>query len=607
MGFEIARDRPHLLMHAQVRRKNLLYLVLTAQLTMFAIFYHVMYPVEYPFTGIIGASGYWVLVLSIIVVTAAIAYFGRSAASSFIATLVFYLVLNSYQILSYSIVGGDVTSQIRELSLMTRYANVSPGISPHFDYLSWPANYLFALSIKELHAIDSVITTVSIGYAVYFFLFTLAVWLFAFRLGDGFAAYIGSVSYLMLAFTALNNQFVPQFMALVFLVFLFSVIDKRGLKWRVIEGTLFIAMVFTHLLFPVIYLLTLAVRPAVTGMWDQYRDEAAYSKVYQAFRHPVGFLRRLFSYDTWVSGGRAVYARATALGIVYLVYNPPGFLLSTVFGPHGTTAGNPVLVILSDLGILGSSSVGTQRYPLVELVPAWLDLTVTWGSRILVVILFGVLVLSFLNNGLASFGRSWHPRECRLEILVASLMMFVIAVALETTYGTRLLQTAFLPIALGFYGLRNHRRKVMIVILLLALASPLLLANGYVNMTLSAGGNSLGQSETVAGETMGTYYDDAESVIVPPHTPYPAGTVNNSGNMDVRLVADGDATPKAGLMVYSDRLTGYLDHRGYTCEIRPDTMNIIYDNGPAGAQVGWLPPDDKALTCLREGHPEISS
>lgn len=578
---------------------RLLYGVLFIEVSLFALVYYARYPLDHPLSGFFSANAYWALLFALLVSSLLLAYTVRTLTSSIAATAVFYFALHSNQLLYYGTVGGDTTSQVLELSLMARVSHITPSASPHFDYLAWPGHYLFATVTNSVVAFDDAVALVTVGYFVYSVVLLLAVWLFAYRFGDPFFAFFASATYFVLTFTVLNDQFVPQFLALILLVILFTLLDRTGLVWRVIEFALFGLLAITHLVFPLFYPAALMIRPAVQSLLASYRDDEDYSRLYQVLLHPADLLGRVGSVRTWLPRDNGVYFRIVGLWFVYLAVNAPE-LYGTLVSPFGRTAGNPIERILADL-FWASSSTNAETVFLYDLAPRTLDVAVTWGSRVLLLLLFGILVGALLlNDTRATVSNAREYVDYRLEVLAASIVLFGLTMGLGTIYGLRILQVVFIPLALFYYGLRSHRRTVGVVLACLLVVSPVLLANGYVNNSLTAGGNTMGYHETQAGRTVGEHYDDPGSVIVPPHTPYPIGTPTDPRNADIRLVVNDErvAVPTAGLVIHSDRLNDFLRYRGYSCQTNVGAQTVVYDNGRSGAKVIWTTNVGGTLPCL---------
>ncbi|MFC6976825.1 hypothetical protein ACFQL1_22355 [Halomicroarcula sp. GCM10025709] len=526
---------------------------------------------------------YWLLLVSLIVSATLIAYYGKTAISGFLATLLFYLTLNMNQVLYFSVVGGDTTGEIADLTVLSRFSHVDPGLS---------VNYTFALTLLRLFELDGAVATVNVGYHVYFLLLTVGVWLFAYRLGNGFFAFLTAAAYLVVSLVPLNNQFVPQMLALVFLVFLFYQIDRTGRHWRVFEFGVFLCLSLSHPVFPLFYPLALMIRPTVTSLVDSYADDQSFTTAYEVLLHPITLLRRTLAPSTWLPDDRWMYLRLGGLWLVYFLGTTPTDLYALVVGPRVETTGNPLADIANAL-LSGGGSGGADAGPqlLYHLVPQSVDAAVTWGSRGLVVAMLGLLVVSLLFNDLESRVLA----EYRLELLLVCVALFVVGWGIQSTYSTRVLQVAFLPVALFFYGLKRHRKYAVVLVVLLALCSPVLLANNHVNNTITAGGSTIGYHETRAGQTIDQHYRDADAVVVPPHTPYPVGTFDERRAADIQFILDGDiSAPDTGLMIHSERLAYYIQYRNRDCTIRAENEDIVYDNT---VQVVWQSGDRALLDC----------
>ncbi|WP_255196460.1 hypothetical protein [Halorarius litoreus] len=584
-----------------LRLSKAIFTALTFQVGLFAIVYYRIYPLVFPGAKILQTYIYWLLLVTAIASAVALAYYGSSVISSFVATLVFYFTLTSYQILYFGGFGGDSTGEIIDISLMSRFVHLNPDLLPNFGYLNWPAHYFYALSISRIYSIENIINTTEIGHLTYFLLLLVAVWLFAYRLGNGFLAFVASSSYLIISLVPLNNQFVPQLLALGLLFVLVYLMNRDGRQWRLLEGVFFVTLVLTHPVFPVFYLIALSLRPGITSILQTYEHDESFSTVIGTLRHPLLLLKRLVSPAAWLSNGRTFYLWITGLWIVYFLKNSPTRVISFVTG-SSEIGGNPFVRIFGSLlpindSLDGGGEAEVQSNYLYELVPELVDAAVTRGSRIVVVSVFVLLVVSFLFSDIKKpVTATKSIGEYRIELIIASGLILVFTAVVESTYGFRVLQVAFFPMMVFFYGLRTRRDLVVKVLICLALLSPVLLANIYVNSTLVAGGNTMSYDETKAGQTVGDHYDAPESVIVPPHTPYPIGHRTTPAALDIRFVIqDEPEFQESGPLLYSTRLTKYLEYRGYECEIDPSENQVVYDNG---AQLLWQSQQSQLGRCL---------
>ncbi|WP_436926716.1 hypothetical protein [Halosimplex amylolyticum] len=577
-------------------------LALCLQIVGLALIYYHRYPLSFPATGILQAQGYWALVVVSVFTTTAFAYFTNAPLWSFASALLFYVMLYSNNLLFYSIPSGDTSGEIVDLTLLSRFTTLSAARAEGFGYLSYPLNHIFALLLNRVYDIGGIIPTMDLGYAIYTLTLVIAVWLFAFRLGDSFSAYIASVAYLILAKPVLNNQFVPQFLALISLFFLFNVVEKRGLQWRAVELALFVALVFSHPVFPVLYPLALLFRPVVSSLIRSYATDESFSTAADVFRHPLVLARRTLSLETWTSHGSSTYVRAVVFFSIYFVQNPPRSVVDLVSSP-GEAAGSPIVSLLSPFLPISTESApsggGPEEALLYDLVPRSLDLFVNQGSKFVLLALFGLLSVSFL---LSHIGDPLDEHrtgvlDYQVEIIFACFVFFLYSTMISSMYGTRVLQVAFLPTAVFFVGAVKFKRVFVVLIVVLALCSPVLTANFYVNNALTAGGDSIGYHETQAGELVGDQYP-RHDVVVPPHTPYPVGPMNQSRQMDIRyFVFNSEArVPDSGPVIYSTRLTEYLRYLGYDCQLSTANRSVVYDNG---AEVIWRPDGGSMLECLR--------
>lgn len=577
-----------------------LFVLLCIEITIFTVLYHAIYPLEFTPTGYLSQIpiAYWVILTALIFTSTLLAYHTNSQAGSLISTLTFYMVLNSYQFLFYSHVGGDVSGEIRDISKMLNFDHLQPTLSPAFHALQWPNNFTFLFIIKHTLGVQSVIGAMDIGYMSYYIGLTVAIWLFAYRLEGGFFAYLASISYLIISWTWLNNQFVPQLLAQVLLFFLFYVKSESNRRWLVIELILFFSLAFSHPIFAFLYPLVVMLRPGVVSCLLYYYNRFPNDRLFQILLRPSTLLRPVFSIRTWLPNDANTYYRLFCLGTVYAsvylfqyVYlRYQLFRFITVSATESTD--NPISEIQPQFPTSGGGSVSESQVALLyDIVPPVIDFVVTLGHQLVVLAMAVLLILSLLASKIET------AKEYQVEIAVMGVLVFGFGWAIKSTYALRLLPIVFLPASVFFYGLSNRGKRVVIVcILLLSLISPVLLANFYVDQSLTAGGNTIGYSESQAGKTMENYVDD-ESVYHAPPNPYPSGGLTTTGAQDVRLLIEDDNNVSDSVfIVYSDRLLKFLGYHQYFCEENYLSNDIIYDNN---VQLIRTTPQAKLLSCKR--------
>jgi hypothetical protein len=581
--------------------KKILYILLSVEIAAFAILYINLYPLEFSATGYLSQIPlcYWIMLLVLIATSGLLAFHADSPFGSFVSTLSFYGSLNSHQFLFYSHVGGDVPGEIRDITQMLNFYHFDPTLPPIFLALQWPNNYTFLFVLKRTLGVQSVISAMDIGYMSYYFGLTVAVWLFAYRLDGGFFAYLASISYLMVSWSWINNQFVPQFLALILLFFLFYVRTTSGRRWFVLELALFLSLAFSHPIFAVFYPLFVVLKPGIESCLSYYRAQFPDAQLYQILLRPIPLLRPILSIRTWFPDKFDTYYRALVFGTIYatvylfqyVLFRRQFFVLLTA--PVTEATGDPFSRIIQQFFAGSEGSVSEPQVALLyELVPQTVDFIVSWGHRLVVIAMVVVFIVSLLWSQIRVV------KEYQGEIIVICALVLASGWAINSEYGLRVLQIAFLPASVFFYGLSERGKRVIIVcILLLSLVSPVVLANLYVDQTLTASGNTIGYSESQAGKTIENY-NEGERVLVPPSTPFPTGGVNSQSGHDIsRLVDDKMINYGPGLMIYSDRLSYFLKYHRYNCDRSYLSTDVIYDND---VQVYRATAQEKLLSCTRD-------
>lgn len=180
-------------------------------------------------------------------------YFSSTNSVKAVCAAIYPVSLYSY-ILYFN---GTATSDIGNVKSMFDVFHFTGVDSSVISYFQFPTYFTF----NEITARVTGMNANSIGmifFALFGVLLGLYLYLFLFKVTKFNAnqvALLGVFLYFSISFSFLNYQWVPQTLALVFFLLLLITINLDEKKYKIFSLILFIALVFTHLFIPVLFLL----------------------------------------------------------------------------------------------------------------------------------------------------------------------------------------------------------------------------------------------------------------------------------------------------------------------------------------------------------------
>lgn len=151
---------------------------------------------------------------------------------------------------------GTATSDIGNAKSMFDVFHVI-GINPSvIEYFQYPSYFTFNEVTAQMTGMDAN-SIAMIFFALFGVLLGLFSYLFLFKVTKSIGnqvAFVGVVLYFSLSFSFLNYQWVPQTLALIFFFLLLILITLEGRKYKIFTLVIFIALIFTHLFIPIIFL-----------------------------------------------------------------------------------------------------------------------------------------------------------------------------------------------------------------------------------------------------------------------------------------------------------------------------------------------------------------
>jgi len=180
-------------------------------------------------------------------------YFSTKNSVKALCAAIYPISLYSY-ILYFN---GTATSDIGNVKSMFDVFHFVGIDSSKISYFQFPTYFTFNEVTARITGMDAN-SIAMVFFALFGVLLGLYLYLFLFKVTkftSNQVALLGVFLYFTLSFSFLNYQWVPQTLALIFFLLLLVTVTLEGRKYKVFTLILFIALVFTHLFIPVLFLL----------------------------------------------------------------------------------------------------------------------------------------------------------------------------------------------------------------------------------------------------------------------------------------------------------------------------------------------------------------
>jgi len=230
-------------------------------LILMLISWHFTYPIHMPeLDEIIFTQFYpfiWPgLVLSLMGLFLAGYYSKRKSVKAICASF-FPVVLYAHSFY-FSYIPTSDSGAVRAMFEVFHHTGINPAVESYFYYpiyftLNEMTSQIFGLGADGL---------ATIFFALFGVLLALYLYLFLFKTTENDCnqiAFLAVPLYFIAIFTYLNYQWVPQTLALVFLLLLLILFDQKKTEYKLLSIIIFTVLVFTHLFIPAIFLLFLGI------------------------------------------------------------------------------------------------------------------------------------------------------------------------------------------------------------------------------------------------------------------------------------------------------------------------------------------------------------
>ena len=362
-------------------------------------------------------------------------------------------------------------------------------------YFRWPVFFIFSKIFTSILGIGP-IQTLNLGFFSLMLVIPILLPLFYKKTNnvEKISIYfILPALYLVLSWYFINDQFVPQFLGLIYLFSLFGFyikyMNRKNPLFLLLLIIFYALTVFTHAFIHIFFLVAIIFEL----YWSEYVE------------------MRKTKFITY--------------GLVIILFAILFPYLDVYYNMATSASGGESWRIFQDLFSQSSSSgVGLQFQFLYHLVPAIYDQFASSITKVMMGAVFSIVVIGFFlyifkRRKLFNFKR----RDLfDISILIGSGSWFLLGLA-KLVLGQRALQVAALPLARYFknpHKLFSHIPKVIVIIILIA--PSLFVANDMINSSIQGERLIQDLEENIAGRFMDKHVTN-ESLILCAQNPYPTG------------------------------------------------------------------------------------
>jgi len=559
--------------------------VLFTLIAVLALLYHSMYSLE------IGLrSGYsaqiplifWPALVGTLVMAFLLCTSASSDSSKFGYLILISVLINYSQYIFFNFRGGDSAGEISRWFVIKGLSQFSVEL---FGYFQWPIHFLFFESFNKILSLP-LMDMMRLGYLSLYVLFSIAVVYFFYVYTSGTLYWAAaSVSYVIYMMLFLNNQLVPQFFALVLLIFLFSLGSIDSMRLRFLQLFFYTALVLSHPFFFIFYLSFLTIFPFVRGLKGTVveiggRAEPMYVSLYKTVNNPFGAL------STWILDSLGLLKQTlptiSALSGIYVFFFFIRFELFSdraldLLSKEANTQYGSSTLLMDLLELIGGTSTEVAG-PEPRLLYSLSSQPLHRATAYVVIAIFTVLLLLSLILFILKSVEYLSPVQ--LSIGLAGVAYYIGGFFLPII-GVRGLQLGLLPMGALMAGWKGNKKIIKVVVLLVLVLSPVVGLNGIVNASISGGSNTQSYHAHEAGEHIVEYgMADGETVLKDPSAGLPPEfTTEQDENVVTveEVIRTGYRNPS--LLVYGPRQVHAADRYRHRCNFAPERRNILFDNG----------------------------
>jgi hypothetical protein len=530
---------------------------------------------------------FWIFIACALASLFVLALLTRSPTVTLVSITGTALILNFHNFLIYGVSERDMRGEISRYFFTLGKNHLGIDL---YSYFQWPVHFIVTQQLDRVIS-QPLIQTVWIGYVSYYVLFAIGIGVFAysFTSGEQFSWITAGVFYVIFTRQWLNNQFVPQFIALVILLFLFSIHSIPDIRTKILRGVIYSILVLSHPFMFVFYVLFVGLLPftrALVRTFDRIGtlDMPMYRKTFTALmRLPTTV--RTFQHELRKALTASWVGYLTFLVAVYILFFTFRFvlfkrqLLLLFSGPMNNGYSGKLPSRMIELVLGSSRNGGGQQVASGEVL--LYELTSELLKNSLLNVTIGVFLALLLLSLIGSLrGSSRELSAGSIAIMFSGLVYYIVGFSLPIV-GSRAYQIIFLPLGTLLDNSPSRSTVIKIIVAVLVVLSPVIVANTLVNYSLSGGRNTHSYHGDEAGRFLTTYstFDDG-GVVKYPAAGFPSDISKTGAPLPVITIeaALAENRIQPNLIVFGELQETQTRYFNYRCNYNPYTRNKIYDN-----------------------------
>ena len=435
----------------------------------------------------------------------------------------------------------DIQNSVRFQDMLLTITHIGPKEISIENYFNFPIYFIFSKIFASISGIGPIHTT-NLGF--FSLLLTLPVLLSLFyrrnhNVENTSIYFITPALYITLSWHFINDQFVPQFLGLVYLFILFGFY----VKYRKGKNPLFILLmvifyalaVFTHPFMHIFFLVFVIFDKSLSKFFKVKKQKTV------SFGVIISFFAIIVSY----------------FGVYYVMLSRPTSETWLVFQR-----------IVSERSSIGG---GYKAHPLFHLVPRIYDQVLSPITKYVMVAAIFIVAIGFL------FYFFKKRKLFDLSVLISSASWFVLGFT-NLVMGQRALQVAMLPLARHFkyhHKLLTYFSKIVVVIILIA--PSLFVANHMINMSIDGDKYIQDPEENLLGRFTSKHITN-ETIILHALNPYPVRYPSESRKYKVEFKGPyGYEWEMIDIVLDSPKLQKQFMYMNITLP-RDFYDSVVYDN-----------------------------
>lgn len=443
-----------------------------------AVFYQI--PIEF-----------WIILIISSILLFIISFYSKNIFVSIICAIFYFFLIESYGLYFVSHpTFGDIGSSTIFQELLASITNIGPAEISIEYYFQWPVYFIFSKIFSTILGLGPILT-LNLGFI--FLFITIPIYLAYFfkkktNIEHNYEYFIILALYIIISFNFLNDQFVPQFIALIYLIILYGFYiryrDSNDRILLIFTILIYTLLVFSHAFMFLFFLIALIFEK----LWYEYiskeKNVLSYELIMLFLLIPFTYIPIYFS-----------FIRTARVGESWRIFES-----------------------------ITSQRTGTNNIQvqfLYNYVSESLDFIFSNLTKVIVFAPFLILTLGF-------FFHMMKKREILdLSIIISSFSWFVLGL-FNLVLGQRSLQVVSLALLDYFKNSQKFFSILTKILIIFVLISPyVFVSNTLINQSLEGERLIQDTKDNYAGKFFDSNYLGDDIIIISAQNSYPTGIESN--------------------------------------------------------------------------------